>query len=148
MKTDIQNELKELNSSLIKINKNKYFDPHEDYFEKMQQEVFSKIQKNSKNGFKKRHIYLWVSGIAASIIIVLGFLYQNSQNQTIDIVHTEAFEYLNQNIENIDENTIINYLDETDIVLDQETLPNENDIEKYFEENPEHLDDIDIEKLF
>jgi uncharacterized membrane protein YvbJ len=148
MNKEIQNELEELDSSLIKIDNSRHFDTHEDYFEKMQQEIFLKIENDSKKRVQVRHIFLWLSGIAASIIIVLGFFYRNSQNQAAVIVHTETFEYLNQNIETLDENTIIEYLDETDIALDQETLPNENEIETYFEENPEHLDDIDIEKLF
>ena len=148
MDKEIHKELEELNSSLIKIEKYKHFDPSEEYFEKMQNEVFSKIENNSKKGNRVRHMYLWISGIAASIILIIGFVYQNTQNQTDDIVHTEAFEYLNQNIETLDENTIIDYLDEIDIVLDQESLPNDQDIETYFEENPEHLDDIDLEKLF
>ena len=150
MKKEIQNELNDLDSSLVRNENIRIYEPSDDYFDKMQAEVFKKLKghKLKRNIFKLYQIR--ISGIAAAILLFFSAysLLYNSNNSKNEIVQAEAYQYLNENLDFIDDNTIIQYIDESDLVLEDESFPDNSSIEVYLEENPENYEDLDIETLF
>lgn len=150
MKKEIQNELYDLNSSLVRNENIRIYEPGNDYFDKMQTEVFVKMNehKQKRTIFKLNSIR--VSGIAASVLILISAfaLINNKNNLTDEIVQVDAYQYLNENIDKIDESTLIQYIEESQLVLEDESFPDNSSIEAYLEENPENYEDLDIETLF
>ena len=150
MNIDIHNELKEIGSSLIENEKIRVYEPNDDYFEKMQANVFAQL-----NGYKsKRSIFkmhaLRISSIAASVLIISGLylFYNQANNPKSEIAQSDAYQYLNENIDNIEESTIIKYIEESELVFEDELFLDDASIDKYLEDNPENYQDLDLENLF
>jgi uncharacterized membrane protein YvbJ len=150
MKKEIHNELYDLNSSLVRNENIRIYKPGDDYFDKMQAEVFVKMNehKQKRTIFKLNSIK--VSGIAASVLILISALalINNEKNLTNEIAQVDAYHYLNENIDKIDESTLIQYIEESQLVQEDESFPDNSSIEAYLEENPENYEDLDIETLF
>lgn len=150
MNKELHKELEDLGSSLIKTDNKGLFDPPEDYYEKMQKNVFAQLGQEDHKPKVRIFTPLRIAGIAASILVIAGalFLIQNRATDQAEIAQVEAYQYLNSNIDELDESVILEFIDAEEIVLGDESMPDQKAIENYFEENPENLDDIDIEQLF
>jgi hypothetical protein len=150
MKKEIENELMDLDSSLAAVDSRRIYEPGDVYFKKMQAEVFAEltVNKQKRNIFKLDQIR--ISGIAAAVLLLVSvyLMFYDRDNSGNEIARTEAYEYLNENLDYVDDNTIIQYIDESDLVLEDESFPDNSSIEAYLEENPENYEDLDIDKLF
>ena len=149
MKKEIFKELEELNSSLVKIEKANIKNAPEEYFEKMQQSVFNKLDANNKPR-KLRNLWIGYSlmGVAASLLLILSIYFLMGENDIptmkTEFATSDIINYLSEDMEYIDEYTLMEYIDEEDFGNIQEIDIDDESIKDYLKENSEFNDDIEI----
>lgn len=150
MKKEINKELKGLNSSLVEYDKNTIYDVPEDYFNRMQEKVFDKIEKE---GTKAKIIvlgsYRWILGVAALLFIVFGGFLMDSNIQKDDEVSLEAtYNYLSENIDEFDEVSLVLMLADDELPLDDDLYFSTDLINEYLDESIDDLNEEEIEQYF
>ncbi|MGE5355602.1 MAG: hypothetical protein ACM3PT_05125 [Deltaproteobacteria bacterium] len=150
MKEEIKRELQDFGSVLTENERKLRYTADSGYFRKMQDNVIARVGIKRPAPLIMRFIKSNVSGIAASVLLILGiyFLVFRNNTESNAIAHEDAYDYLNHNLDNIDADLFIEYIDESLLVNEDESFPDDKTIETYLKENPENLDKIDIEQLF
>lgn len=145
---DIKKELDSLQSSLKMIKKESYKLP-ENYFSDMQDSVLQRIQKEEKKEKTKLVSFPNILSLVAVMVIVLAaiLVIRSNINKEIsfdDLSEEMVLSYLNENIQEIPEYTLIEYYDEGQ--SDLEDLQ-EDELEEYLEEYMEEEDEYYLEQL-
>ena len=151
MNKEIYKELEELDSVLSKFSKNDIFSAENEYFEKMQDSVFSRleIQKKSKK-ISSFRINKWMIGMAASLVIIVAvvFLINTDSNVSDKQVSNDAIiEYLSLYVDDLNELDIANYLSDSDFAQGEEATTNIEDIEEYLENDIDNISEEELQQL-
>ena len=149
MKSEIKSELEELKSGLANLDNSKIYSPPEGYFEKMQKSILDSIETDINQG--KRMIRLrWLVGIAASLLLILGVVFMiNSRSTTSNTLTMEdAYEYLDDNIESIDDESLTDIIVEEDYDFDDGGYPDSDVLDDYLEESLDDITEEDLEQIF
>lgn len=138
---EIQKELIELNSSLARANKPTYEKIPDGYFDNLYDRINN--QANPAIVTIKRRLPLkWIASIAASVVIVLSFIWTINTNSISETdINDEIISYLKE--DNLLYNGIIGDSDINIEDLNDRYLV-EEDIEAYL---IDHIDDLDIENI-
>jgi len=149
MKSEIKSELEELKSGLANLDNSKIYSPPEGYFEKMQKSILDSIETDINQS--KRIIRLrWLVGIAASLLLILGVIFMiNSRSTTSNSLTMEdAYEYLDDNIESIDDESLTDIIVEEDYDFDDGGYPDNDVLDDYLEESLDDITEEDLEQIF
>ncbi len=147
MKTEIKDELIEMDSKLSKFDNEKIFFPPDDYFDKMQNAVLENIGNAGKN--QHRIIRLrWMMGIAASLVLILSIVFmmgRTSPKQNALSIE-DIYEYLDENVDMLDDEAITNIAKDYNMHFDDPYYS--DDLSEYLEENIDDISEEDLEQIF
>ncbi len=147
MKTEIKEELIEMDSILSKFDNEKVFLAPDDYYDRMQKAVL----KNIENAGKKQHRIVglrWMMGIAASLVLILGIVFMMGRTSTKKnaLSIEEVYEYLDENVDMLDDEAITNIAKDYNMNFDD--LYYSDDLNEYLEENIDDISEEDLEQIF
>jgi len=149
MNKEIYIELKELNSSLGENDDRFIYKEPDGYFEEMQNEVLRKLNKKNK-GVVLLSKYKWMISSAAILVIVFGtfLIMNNSLLRSNEITSEDAFNYLMENIEDLDNKSLAYAIMGSDIEIEDVILSTDDEIDDYIDDNIDEITEEDIELLF
>ncbi len=147
MKTEIKEELIEMDSILSKFDNEKVFLAPDDYYDRMQNAVLKKIENDGKS--QQRIIRLsWIMGIAASLALILGIVFMMGRTSTKQnaLSIEEVYEYLDENVDMLDDEAITNIAKDYNMNFDD--FYYSDDLNEYLEENIDDISEEDLEQIF
>lgn len=147
---NIKKELESLKSSLKMMDKGSY-DLPESYFSEMQDSIMQKINEEKKENTFSLFPYKRIISLAAALalIVISVWVIKSNINANVtfdDLSEEMVYSYLNENIQEIHENTLLDYLDEGDVQTDLDDLEDE-ELEEFLEEYLEDGDEYYMEQL-
>ena len=151
MKQKILKELKQLNSPLANLKKTDVYDINEDYFDKMQKSVLSKVGETKKDvKIIKIFSFRRIMSIAAAVIILIAATFVITQNlpNNNELANENLYEYLIENVDDIDNEMFAIVLNENDLLFEDEESLFDDEINEYLENSIDDLTEDDLENLF
>ena len=151
MKQEIFDELMELKSSLPKSKDNYIYKAPEGYFDKMKDSVIGRISEEEKKSKLVRFRRIWSVGIAAAVIFIIGIAvslnHRTVISEDLSAEYSQSFEYLIDNIDDLDESSIILAIEDIEEDGDSEE-DSIDDISDYLEENIDDISEEDLQQIF
>jgi len=150
--SEIKNEIGKLSSILPSPDEHNKIDVPDGYFENMQEKVLAKLKKEAPvehkpiSFWKKRKYSLLSMAAVLLLVIASYFVFSSIRNENTDILTNtakQAFAYLDDNLEEISMYDLIENLDEEDIEYFSDI--SEEELELYFDNNIDELNEEDIE---